>query len=253
MRNILILVGLGFLALGVAVAQELPELTGKVTLQNGQTYEGVIEVAEFGVKEGAGIGSDPSMSHGYMSVLVEGQEVKVPFGDIASAEAKWVPPGTEPGAKWRIETITITRKDGSQVVGTPHWMLFATTARVRQADGTIARAYAFSSASPDFDPGNLLVKVEIAPATGAGTELPSPTTEPTQPGGEPSPPTTTPEPTEPTTVPEQPAVASTAQPGTPIVGAPSRLILTLTCPKCGERLIIEVDVNVRTGASNVAP
>lgn len=244
MRAIPIIVALSLLAAVGVTAQEMPELIGRVTLQNGQTYEGVIEVAEFGVKEGAGIGCDPSMGHGYMSVLVDGQETKVPFAEIASAEAKWVPPGTEPGAKWRIESITITRRDGTKVVGAPHWMLFATTARVRQADGTIARAYAFSSASPDFDPGNLLVKVEINPPAGAA---PEPTTTPAEATPAPAEPAVTPAPAAQPTVEPLPTQPTPAAVTAPLVGAPSRLTLTVICPKCGEKIIIEVDVNARTG------
>jgi hypothetical protein len=244
---------LSFLVAGVCVAQDVPEITGKVTLMSGTTYEGVIEVAEFGVTEGAGIGCDPSMAHGYMSVMVDGQEAKVPFADVASAEAKWVPPGTEAGAKWRIDTITITRKDGTQVVGKPHWMLFVTEARLKQADGTIARAYAFSSASPDFDPGTLLVKVEIGPGTGTTPEPTGTTTEPTgtttEPTGTTTEPTgTTTEPTGTTTGPTgvEPVV-TTPGPGTAVVGAPSQLTLTVVCPKCGEKITIVVDVSAKPG------
>ncbi len=268
MRARPILIALSLLVVAACVAQETPELTGKVTLMNGQSYEGVIEVAEFGVKEGAGIGTDQSMSHGYMSAMVEGQEVRVPFADVASAEAKWAPPGDEPGSKWHIETITITRKDGTQVVGAPHWMLFATTARVRQADGTIARAYAFSSASPDFDPGALLVKVELGPVSGAvappagtttepagtTTEPAGTTTEPagttTEPAGATTPPAGTT--TEPAGTTTEPAGTTTAPSGatvppTALVGAPSKLTLTVICPKCGEKITIEVDISAKSG------
>jgi len=251
MRATPVLVALSLLMAAACVAQDAPDMAGKVTLMNGDTYGGVIEVAEFGVKPGAGIGADSSMSHGYMSVLVDGQEAKVPFAEVASAEAKWVPPGAEPGSKWRIEALTITRKDGTQVVGAPHWMLFATTARVRLADGTIARASALSTASPDFEPGPLMVKVEI----GAGTTTETPggtTTEP--PGGtttEPPGGTTTEPPGGTTTEPpggtttEPPG--GTEGPGVALIGAPSTLTLTVVCPDCGKKITVQVDVSAKSG------
>jgi hypothetical protein len=257
MRATPILIALSLLLLAAAcVAQDVPEITGTVTLMNGDTYTGVIEVAEFGVKEGAGIGSDPQMDHGYMSVLVDGQETKVPFAEIAAADAKWAPPGPEPGSKWHIESITITRRDGSQVVGAPHWMLCATTARVRQADGTIARAYAFASASPDFKPDLLLTKIEIG---AAGETVTTPPGETTTPPGETTPPpgeittppgeTTTP-PGETTTPPGEtttPPGETTTPPGPAVVGAPSQLTLTVICPTCGEKITVQVDVSAKGG------
>jgi hypothetical protein len=243
MRHAPVLIVLTLLVASICVAQEAPQLTGKVYLMDGTTYEGAIEVAEFGVKEGAGIGSDPSMACGYMSVLVDGQEVKVPFADIAAAEAKWRKPEPDSGQKWQIDELTITRKDGTQVTGKPHWLLYATTARVLQADGTLARAHAFPTASPDFDPGTLLTKVEIGETavpsgTGTTTEPTGTTTEPTG---------TTTEPTGPTGV--EPVVTAPPAGGAaqPIVGAPTQLTLTVICPKCGERITIVVDVSAKTG------
>jgi len=171
-----LVVGTGLTALTVAAQGAPSELCGRAYLMDGRVYQGIIEVAEFGVVDGAGIDSDPPITHGYMSVIVHGREAKVPFTDIASAEAKWVPPNAERGI-WHIETITITRRDGTQIVGAPHWILFATTVRVRQANGSIVRAHSFSSTSPDFDPGGLLVRVELetSPAQGAVPPALSPT------------------------------------------------------------------------------
>ena len=124
------------LAVGAAsaVAQEaVLEVTGKVYLSGGETYEGVIEVAEFGVVEGAGIGTDRSPSNEYIVVLVDGEQVKVPVQDIATIEANWQQTGPEGAKKWQIESLTISRRDGSTVTGTLHWLLHETTVRVRQA------------------------------------------------------------------------------------------------------------------------
>jgi hypothetical protein len=244
MRNTPVLIALTLLLAGICFAQEAPQLTGKVYLMNGTTYEGAIEVAEFGVKEGAGIGSDPSMACGYMSVLVDGQEVKVPFADIAAVEAKWQKPEPDSGQKWLIDELTITRKDGTQVIGKPHWLLYATTVRVLQADGTLARAHAFPTASPDFDPGTLLTKVEIGEAaapSGTATTTAPPAGTTTPPAG------TTTEPTGPTGVEPVSTAPPTGVAPQPVVGAPTQLTLTVICPKCGEKITIVVNVSAKTG------
>lgn len=242
-----------------AVAQEAGlEITGKVYLSGGETYEGVIEVAEFGVVEGAGIGTDRSPSNEYMSVQVNGEQVKVPVGDIATIEANWQQTGPEGAKKWQIESITITRRDGTTVSGTLHWLLHETTVRVRQADGTMARAHAFPVASAEFDPAKLLVKVELGEVTAAPAEpdtTPSePETTPTEPDTTPTEPETTPAepdttPAEPDTTPTQPETTP-AEPGPgggAVVGAPSTITLTVVCPKCGEKITVTVVVSANSG------
>ncbi|MGQ9730867.1 MAG: hypothetical protein ACUVX8_06275 [Candidatus Zipacnadales bacterium] len=241
----------------IAVGQDA-ELSGKVYLQGGQTYEGIIEVAEFGVVDGAGIGTERSPTNDYLSVQVDGEQVRVPVSDIAIVEADWQKTGVEGAEKWQVQSLTITRKDGTKVSGRLHWLLHETPVRVRAADGTIARAHAFPVASADFDPANLLVKIELGAAVSAGGTA----TEPTP---------TTPEPTGPTTAPPGesgtagsetpakpsdttlPAEGAAVKPTLPAgeasaaLGVPATLTLTVVCPKCGEKIVVEVTVNAKTG------
>jgi hypothetical protein len=235
------------------VAGDTAEVTGKVYLSGGETYEGVIEVAEFGVLEGAGIGTDRSPSNEYMSVQRDGEQVKVPVGDIATIEADWQQTGPEGAKKWQIESLTVTRKDGTPVTGRPYWLLHETTVRVRQADGTMARAHAFPIASADFDPGQLLVKVELLAVTMTPAE---PDTTPVEPDTTPAEPDTTPAepdttPAEPDTTPAEPDTTPAQPdrgPGEPAaIGPPSTITLTVVCPRCGERITVTVVVTANSG------
>lgn len=263
-RMAIYLAALLIVAAASATAQEAgPEVTGKVYLSGGETYEGVIEVAEFGVVEGAGIGTDRSPTNEYMSIQVDGQQVKVPVEDIATIEADWQQTGPEGAKKWQIGSLTITRRDGTKVAGTLHWLLHETTVRVRQADGTIARAHAFPVASAEFDPAKLLVKVELGEVTMPTEPVTTPTepvTTPTEPVTTPTEPVTTPTepvttPTEPVTTPTEPVTTPTEPVTTPAepatgpaaVGAPSTLTLTVVCPKCGEKITVTVAVSASSG------
>lgn len=234
-------------AVAVVAQDEPPELTGKVYLSGGETYEGVIEMAEFGVVDGAGIGTERLQSNEYLSVLADGEQVKVPVGDISIVEATWEQTGPEGAKKWQIGSLTITRKDGSKVSGRPHWLLHETTAVVRQADGTMARAHAFPVASADFDPGKLLVKIElgeVAPGPAQPDTTPAePDTTPAEPDTTPAEPDTTP--AQPDTTPAQPDTTPAA--GGATVGAPSTITLTVVCPKCGERITVTVAVTANSG------
>lgn len=244
-----------------AVAQdETPGLTGKVYLRGGDVYEGVIETAEWGVVEGAGIGTDRAPTNEYMSVEVNGEQVKVPVEDIATIDANWEQTGPEGAMKWQVESLSITRKDGSQVSGKLYWMLHETTVRVLQANGALARAVAFPVASADFDPAKLLVKVELGEVGAAPTEPDTtptePDTTPTEPDVTPTEPDTTP--TEPGTTPTEPDVTPTEPDTTPAepdtgpaetaaVGPPSTITLTVVCPKCGEKITVTVAVSANSG------
>jgi hypothetical protein len=252
MKHASLLIAVLMLTGAVAVAQEdaPAELTGKVTLMGGETYEGVIEVAEFGVVDGAGIGMDRPESNDHMAVTADGQPTKVPTTEIAAIVADWQKTGVAGAEKWQIQALTITRKDGTTVTGKLHWLLHETTVRIRQADGTIARAHAFPVASADFDPNKLLVKVEIG---GAVTAPVGPTeTTPT----ETTPTETTPTEVTPTeTTPTETAPTETTPgvtplppgPGAPVIATPGKLVLTLICPQCGEKMTIEVTVVAKPG------
>jgi hypothetical protein len=259
----------------VAQDESSPEVTGTIYLSGGETYEGVIEVAEFGVVEGAGIGADRSPTNDYLSVQVEGEQVKVPVEDMSVVEADWQQTGPEGAKKWQVESLTITRKDGTKVSGKLHWMLHETTVRVRQADGTLARAHAFPVASADFDPAKLLIRIELGevaatpgqpdttPAgpdttpAGPDTTPAGPDTTPAGPDTTPAGPDTTPAgpdttPAGPDTTPAGPDTTPAGPDTTPagsgaVVGAPSTITLTVVCPKCGEKITVTVAVSANSG------
>jgi len=243
----------------VAVAQDAAkEVRGKIYLKGGTTYEGVIQTAEFGVLEGAGIGTERALSNEYLMVDANGAETKVPVGDIATVEADWQLLGPEGAKKWQIASLTITKNDGTKVVGKPKWMLHATEVRVLQADGTIARAHAFPVVNPDFDASQLLVKIELGGAVTAGGGTPAPTTGTTTPApttgttGETTPApttgTTTPAPTTGTTGETTPAPTTGAIAPAPTTGGEAAVMrITIACPHCGKMITVEIPVMAKPG------
>ena len=246
-----------------AVAQDVPaELTGKIYLRGGETHEGVVQVAEFGVVEGAGIGNDRSPSSEYIYLQVDGQEVQTAVADIAVIDADWQQTGPDGAKKWQIQSLTITRVDGETVTGTLRWLLHETTVRIKAADGTIARFHAFPVASPDFDPSNLLIKIELGDAVTAGPipaettpaeTTPTETTPAETTPAETTPAETTPAETTPAeTTPAETTPAETTPAETvpveavpvaivPVIGAPQTLILTVVTPS-GEKVKITIQV-----------
>jgi len=244
---------------GVTAQDAAKEIRGKVYLKGGQAYEGVIRAAEFGVVPGAGIGPNRAMNSEYMAVKVNGDVVKVPVGDIATVEADWQQLGQEGAKKWQIASLTITRKDGTKVTGGVDWMLHESTAEVLQADGTIAVANAFPTLSADFDPSQLLVKIELGSAVMAGGEGPAgggttPGGEGTAPGGT-APGGTTPG-EGPTTggtapggvTPGPTTTGETPTPGGGTAGGNAAVItITIICPHCGEKITIELPVIAKGG------
>jgi len=243
---------------GVTAQDAAKEIRGKVYLKGGQTYEGVIRAAEFGVVPGAGIGPNRAMNSDYMAVKVNGDVVKVPVSDIATVEADWQQLGQEGAKKWQIASLTITRGDGTKATGGVDWMLHESTAEVLLADGTIAVANAFPTLSADFDPSQLLVKIELGSAVTAGGGAPAgggtaPGETATAPGGT-APGGTTPG--------EGPApggtTPGTTTPGTGTGGTPAGggeaaggnaavITITIICPHCGEKITIELPVIAKGG------
>ncbi len=195
-----------------------------------------------------GIGTDRAPTNEYMS-LVAGELVKVPV-KTSRDRGHWEQIGSE-GHEVAIDSLTITRKT-ARPYGQPHWFLHETTLRVRRRTARWP-APRLPLASAEFDPGELLVKVELGevaaprsrtpPPPSPTRHLPSPTRR------LPSPTRRLPNPTHayrarhdangPDTTPTEPAV----------VGAPSTITLTVVCPKCGETMTVTVAVSANRGVT----
>ena len=78
------------LALTIPVlAQEAgSDFVGTVTLRNGQSFSGVIKLAELGVVLGSGVGN-LLPGYGQMNLQAGDQQVSIQARDIASIEADW--------------------------------------------------------------------------------------------------------------------------------------------------------------------
>ncbi len=258
MRRIAVIVAaLVILSVAAVAAQDAAsELHGKVYLRGGETYEGVIQTAEWGVVDGAGIGANRT----YMAVKVNGELVKVPITDIATIEADWQQAGPEGAKKWQIASLAITKKDGTKVSGGVDWLLHESAVDVLQADGTIVRHHAFPIANPEFDASQLLAKVELGSAVtpGGGTAPAGGGTTPAGGGTAPAGGGTAPAGggTAPAGGGTAPAGGGTAPAGggtAPLTGppgpggTPAVMTITIICPHCGEKITVELPVIARPG------
>lgn len=166
-----LMLALLLLTLSVAVAQEAAPLTGTITFRSGQTLTGVIKLAELGIMEGAGVGTDLS-GNGSFAVVIKGQDQpeKVQAANIATVEATWVDKSTAEEPSWEISELKITTRDGKTLVGSPAWHMHLTTVNVEVPGAGNKRVYAFPLAGPEFKPDNLITKIDLtatAPAAAA--------------------------------------------------------------------------------------
>lgn len=235
---------------GAAYAQGAA-LEGTVTLKGGKTLTGEIKVAQVGVLQGCGIGTLlPEM--GFFRVKVGDKAVEVKAADLAAAEVQWGLANENDPQSWEIKQINLIKRDGTSITGKPTWSVQATSIVVDAQPAV----YAFPKAGMDFSADNLLTKIEIADAMPA-------TVTPTTPETPTTPPPTTPETTPPPTTPEQPTTPVITPPtGTPpptpgtatpppvVTGGAQPAIgqgameVVVTCPHCGEKMIVRVNVNV---------
>lgn len=226
-------------------------LEGTVTLKGGRTLTGEIKAAQVGVLQGCGVGTLLE-GMGSFRVKVGDAVVEVKAADLAVAEVAWVLANEKDPQSWEIKQIQLIKRDGTTVVGKPTWTVQATSVVV----GAQPAVYAFPKAGMDFSADNLLAKIEIAGAMPAVIQppveaAPAPTTPAETPPAETTPPETAPAPT---TTPTEAPPTETAPPATtppvvvtatapPVVGQGSMEIV-VTCPKCGEKMIVRISVNV---------
>jgi len=234
--------------------EEAAPLMGTVCLRSGQVLSGVIRVAEFGVVPGAGVGM-LLPDRGSVVVEVDGTEHTVPAAELASVEAIWANEGTEAEPQWKIQQLTVTTQAGETIVGRPTWLLHASEVSI-EGGPTI---HAFPLAGTDFSADNLIAKIvigELAPPAEAAPveELAAEVEAPAEPPAEEPPVTEVEAPTEAPA--EAPAVAVTVPAEEvhitipPIVVAPPTEVIigegsfsfTVTCPKCGQKIKITVNV-----------
>ncbi len=233
-----ILLAVAMLVIAGAAYAQGAALEGTVTLKGGKTLTGEIKVAQVGVLQGCGIGTLlPEM--GFFRVKVDDKAVEVKAADLAVAEVEWGLADENDPQSWEIKQINLIGRDGTTITGKPTWTVQATSVVVDAQPAV----YAFPKAGMDFSADNLLAKIEIAGAMPA-------TVEP----GATVPPTTIPPPTTPDTTPEPPATPGTTAPPLVVTGEVQPAIgqgameVVITCPHCGEKMIVRVNVNVSSAA-----
>ncbi|MFO7946212.1 MAG: hypothetical protein R6V19_05330 [Armatimonadota bacterium] len=248
-------------------------LQGTVYLRGGDSFSGNIKVAEMGVMDGSGIGTDLANNGAIAVKTASGSVQRVPADNIATLEATWKEVEEGGRTQWQITELTVTKRDGTQITGTPDWFMHATSVAVEQADGEVARVHAYPL-SKDFSPENLLKKIELAEAPAQ----PQPTTEEPE-DAKPEPEPTTekpqtekpePEPTDEKAQTEKPepeapetSIEITPQPGgaegehapeiSDIHVMPSQdVVITLSCPNCGETITLLLRVSALQGLASGA-
>lgn len=261
-----------------AFAQAETSMQGTVYLRGGEQVSGIIKVAEMGVMDGTGIGTDLANNGAIAVKTASGATERIPAENIATVEATWEEVKEDNITRWQITQLAVTKRDGTQVSGVPNWFMHATSVSVEQPDGKVIRMHAYPH-SKDFSPENLLKKIELAEAPAAPEptkpepepEEAKPAAEETQP--EPAKPEEAAEEEKPTpTAPEEevktpePTVEITPRPEAeeeahaPKVSEvhvlPSQdVVITLTCPNCGETITLLLRVSalqgIATGASGV--
>jgi hypothetical protein len=247
-----LLLALMFLVSAAAVGAQEAALEGTVTLRGGKALTGEIKVAQVGVLQGCGVGSLlPDL--GFFRVKVGEQAVEVKAAELAVAEVEWGLANEADAQSWEIKRVTLIKRDGTTITGLPTWSVQATSVVV----GAEPAIYAFPKAGMDFSADNLLAKIEIAgampaavlpPVTPEPPEAPAPTVPPV------TPPTTTETPapagvppTTGTTGPTPPPVVTgTVQ---PTIGQ-GAMEVVVTCPHCGEKMLVRVNVNVAPLGTN---
>ena len=261
-----ILVVAGYVAVSHAQEGRHVPMMGTVTFRDGRTVEGDVRLLAFGVVESAKFGSSKEEvdEGGRLEIDVDGEKKTIPGPDIATVEAQWQNLGTEDQPDWKITSLTVTTRDGQTVTGMPAWFLSMTEVKIDPGEGKSPVWIQNYPVSDDFDPNNLVVKANLtAPAP---AEEPTPAPEPEKEEVPPVPPVPSPvveppaeekpaeeEPTE-----EKPGEEKAAEEGPPAVAvpvvpappapergpAPASLTLTITCPHCGEKIVIVIDAHV---------
>ena len=236
-----VLVVLALLHAALAAAQEAegPRMTGTVHLRGGETLQGIILAAEFGVADRDGIG-EIFTDGGAIRLSVQGKDQDIPASEIAEIVADWQDAGDETKSDWVIASITITKKTGEKVTGKPTWFMHASYAKI-EVEGELVRVSAFPLGR-NFDPDKLVVRVVLGEAAAAPAPAPAPGTPgPTEPVVAPG--TPTPVPGTPTTGTRtvDPGVVTPPPAPTPRPGEkPASVALTIQCPKCGEFITVDL-------------
>ncbi len=239
-------------------------MQGTVYLRGGDSFSGNIKVAEMGVMDGSGIGTDLANNGAIAVKTASGSVQRIPAASIATLEAKWEEVEEGGRTQWQITQLTVTKRDGKQVTGTPDWFMHATSVAVEKTDGEVARVHAYPL-SKDFSPENLLKKIELAAAPAQpqpNTDKPDvakPEPEP-EPEPKPEPESTTEKPESEKPEPEKPetSVEITPQPEgaegehapeiSDIHVMPSQdVVITLRCPNCGETITLLLRVSALQG------
>jgi hypothetical protein len=255
------------LAAGAVLAQA--GLQGTVTLKGGKTLTGEIKVAQVGVLQGCGIGTLLPDS-GFFRLKVGDKTFDVKAAELASAEITWGLASEKDPQSWEIKQLTIIKRDGTTLTGTPTWSVQATSIVVDSQPAI----YAFPKAGMDFSPDNLLTKIEIEgampatvippteiitppAATTPAATVPAPTVPAATTPAVPVPAATTPAATTPAaTTPAVETPAATTPPATssplPAATTPAApgaslgegaMEVIVVCPHCGDRIVVRVSVN----------
>lgn len=213
-------------------------------MYDGRTFTGEIKQAAFGIYDGVGIEKAVNGGRGSFILDVDGEEKAIDALNVAKVEVAWQEPAEE-DAKWSIDSITVTSRDGQVMQGKPTWRLAASLLEIAgTTEVAPVRITAYPISRTTFSPKNLMVKIEVegaAPPPG-GEEAP-PGGEEAPPGGEEAPPGGE-EVVPPVPGPgpgEAPPVVTPVAPGQ----EPAAVMLTLRCPKCGELISVQIDAHAR--------
>ena len=136
------------------------DFTGTITLRSGQTLQGTIKLAEFGVVYGSSIGT-LQPEYGAIELDVNGEKIATPGRDIWAVQAEWKNEGSAEAADWVIAEMIVTKKDGSQVIGKPVWKLHCSTSSVVGENGETRRVSAIPLTQKDFSADNFIQQVVI--------------------------------------------------------------------------------------------
>jgi hypothetical protein len=132
-----------------------------VRLRGGKQLAGEIETAEFGVMDGAGVGSSRPAG-GYIRLDIGGVETDVRADMIRTVDATWENKGLGGQPDWRIVSLRIVTRDGRELSGLPAWRMHATQVVVLPPGAKRpVRVHAFPMGRM-FKDENLLVHVELA-------------------------------------------------------------------------------------------
>ncbi len=223
---------------------------GTVTLKDGSIHKGMIVEATFGIYDGAGFDAKAPGGGSFKLSLggTDAQETIIPAGEVAHVKVNWVErEATETQAAWDVESIEVTRKDGTQVVGKPSWHLDCSLLEIAGTDTAAPiskRAYPISRTH--FNPNDLMVEIQIGeavtpPPEGGVTPPPEGGVTPPPEGG------VTPPPEGGVTPPPEGGVTPPPEGGVtpPTPGEPAMVLVTVKCPHCGQPITVQIDAHTR--------